>query len=472
MVTSDTAVPDDQAQHGSSLTDRLDRLPFTRAHLHVLVSSGVGWALDALDVALISYVIVVLKQQWQLSPSDQSWIVSLGFIGMAVGAVLGGRLADRFGRRTVFAVTLLVFGLATLLSAFAPALAFFLVLRAIVGFGLGAELPVASTYVSEFAPPLVRGRIIVILEAFWALGWLVAAVLGALLVPHGDWGWRLALLVGAVPALYAAIVRFGLPESVRFLEQRGHHEEAAQVVRGFERSPVLFPRVAAEPATSAAERPAAEPAQPSAAEESHEPSRAGFLALWRPGQRRGTVGLSLVWFFVNFSYYGAFIWIPTILAGQGFSIVKSFEYTLIITLAQLPGYAVAAWLIERWGRRWTLAAFLLGSAVAATLFGTAATVPEILITGSLLSFFNLGAWGALYAISPEVFPTALRGTGTGWAAGFGRVASIVAPLLVPAILASSTDGQIVLFAVFGVSFLIAAGAALLLTEWRGRRLAD
>jgi putative MFS transporter len=372
----------------------------------------------------------------------------------------------------VFAVTLLVFGLATLLSAFAPALAFFLVLRAIVGFGLGAELPVASTYVSEFAPPRVRGRTIVILEAFWALGWLVAAVLGALLVPHGDWGWRLALLVGAIPALYAAIVRFGLPESVRFLEQRGHHEEAAQVVRGFERSPILFPRVAAEPATSAAERTAAEPAQPSAAEESHEPSRAGFLALWRPGQRRGTVALSLVWFFVNFSYYGAFIWIPTILAGQGFSIVKSFEYTLIITLAQLPGYAVAAWLIERWGRRWTLAAFLLGSAVAATLFGTAATVPVILITGSLLSFFNLGAWGALYAISPEVFPTALRGTGTGWAAGFGRVASIVAPLLVPAILASSADGQIVLFAVFGVSFLIAAGAALLLTEWRGRRLAD
>ncbi|MCD7101880.1 MFS transporter [Pseudoclavibacter sp. 13-3] len=448
---------------GLTLTQRLDRLSFTRAHAHLVTSSGIGWALDALDVALISYVIVVLKSEWSLSPTEQSWIVSLGFIGMALGAVLGGRLADRFGRRTVFSLTLLLFGLGAGLSAFAPVLAFFLVMRFFVGLGLGAELPVASTYVSEFAPPSIRGRIIVVLEAFWAIGWLVAALLGYLLVPHGEWGWRIALLIGAVPALYAAFVRFGLPESIRFLETRGRDDEAERIVRRFEVSPVLFRvRQATAEVTSAQHPATGESAS----------STTGFAGLWRGGQARSTIALSLVWFLVNFSYYGAFIWIPSILAAQGYDLVKSFGYTLIITLAQLPGYAVAAWLIERWGRRWTLATFLVGSAVSAVLFGTAGSVTAILISGCLLSFFNLGAWGALYAISPEVFPTALRGTGTGWSAGFGRVASIVAPLVVPVVLAAAWGGTGVLFTIFGVAFVLAALSALLLDERMGQALTD
>lgn len=451
---------DDDTQ-GRSLTDRLDSLSFTKAHRHLLVASGSGWALDALDVALISYVIVVLKEQWSLSSGDTGLIVSLGFIGMAVGALLGGRLADRLGRRSVFALTLVIFGLGSFLAAFAPSLAVLLVLRVIIGLGLGAELPVASTYVSEFAPPAIRGRIVVILEAFWAIGWLVAAFLGFLVVPLGDWGWRLAFAIGALPALYAAYVRSGLPESVRFLESRGRHDEATAVVERFEQSPVLYQVSGSAPAAdrihsnhpdSAADRP----------------SR--FADLWRGGQLRATVALSLVWFFVNFSYYGAFIWMPSLLAAQGHSVVKSFGYTLLMTLAQLPGYAVAAWLIERWGRRATLAAFLAGSAASAILFGTAGSLTMVLVSGALLSFFNLGAWGALYAISPEVFPTRLRGSGTGFAAGFGRIASIIAPLLVPALLAAAGVGW--LFAVFAVAFLLAAIAALLLTEHTGAQLSD
>ncbi|KAB1646310.1 MFS transporter [Pseudoclavibacter sp. CFCC 14310] len=466
-TTNSDVPPSAASAAASTLTQRLDRLAFTRAHAHVVTSSGIGWALDALDVALISYVIVVLKSEWSLSSTEQSWIVSLGFIGMALGAMLGGRLADRFGRRTVFALTLLIFGLGAALSAFAPVLAFFLVMRFIVGLGLGAELPVASTYVSEFAPPSIRGRIIVVLEAFWAIGWLLAALLGYLLVPHGDWGWRIAMLIGAVPALYAAFVRFGLPESIRFLEAHGRHDEAEQIVRRFEKSPVMF-RVQA--AGAAATRPSTSAEGADSAES--RTATSGFGGLWRPGQVRNTVALSVVWFLVNFSYYGAFIWIPSILAAQGHDLVKSFGYTLIITLAQLPGYAVAAWLIEHWGRRWTLASFLIGSAVSAVFFGTAGSVTAILVSGCLLSFFNLGAWGALYAISPEVFPTALRGTGTGWSAGFGRVASIIAPLLVPVVLAAAWGGTGVLFSIFGVAFVLAALSALLLDEHMGQVLTD
>jgi putative MFS transporter len=445
-------------------SQRLDRLPFTREHGRLVVGSGVGWALDAMDVGLISFVIAALKVQWGLSAAEMSWIASIGFVGMALGASVGGLLADRVGRRQVFALTLLVYGLATGASALAWSVGALMALRFVVGLGLGAELPVASTLVSEFAPARIRGRVVVVLEAFWAVGWLLAALIGYLVIPAGADGWRWALVIGAVPALYALVVRRGLPESVRFLEGAGRTEEAEHVVRRFEAS---APQGDARPAPP---RPDDAPVARPTADGRPSSAAPGPADLWASGLRRRTAATWTVWFFVNFAYYGAFVWLPSILVASGFSLVTSFRYTLLITLAQLPGYALAAVLIEVWGRRATLATFLLGSAVSAGVFGFAEDATRILVAGMLLSFFNLGAWGALYAVTPEIYPTALRGTGSGWAAGFGRIASIVAPLAVPALLAAG--GNELTFAVFAAAFLVAATAALALPELRGRALQD
>ena len=137
----------------------------------------------------------------------------------------------------------------------------------------------------------------------------------------------------------------------------------------------------------------------------------GDSSIFSAHMRGRTTALWVVWFFVNLAYYGAFTWMPTLLYLQGHSLVKSFEFTLMMTLAQLPGYAAAAWLIEKWGRRLTLSVFLCGSAVSAILFGLQSGATGIIVTGLLLSFFNLGAWGALYAIGPEIYPTAMRPSG-------------------------------------------------------------
>ncbi|MFZ0529365.1 MAG: MFS transporter [Propionicimonas sp.] len=427
---------------------RLDRLPFTGQHTKLLVGSGMGWALDAMDVGLIAFVMAALRAEWGLDAATLSWIGSIGFVGMALGATLGGLLADRIGRRQVFAITLLVYGVATGASALATSVAALIVLRFVVGLGLGAELPVASTLVSEFAPKRIRGRMVVALEAFWAVGWLAAAVIGYLLIPNLPQGWRWALAIGIIPTAYAAVVRWGLPESVRFLELKGRFAQAEQGVVGFERS------AGVEPVPSPDEVP---------------PVPASELSIWSPTYRRRTAALWAVWFLINLSYYGAFIWLPTLLVERGFPLVKSFEFTVIITLAQLPGYALAAWLIEKWGRRSTLVTFLLGSALAAAAFGFADGDTPIIVAGCALSFFNLGAWGALYAIGPEVYATGVRGTGTGAAAAFGRIASILAPLSVPILLGAG--GATLLFGVFGAAFLLAAGAALFLPEARNQPLA-
>lgn len=457
MTDAATTTPD------ASVAARLDALPFTRRHLKVLTGSGLGWALDAMDVGLVSFVLTALIAQWSLTGEQASWIASAGFVGMAVGASLGGLLADRFGRRSVFALTLLVYGLATGASALAGGVAALIALRVVVGLGLGAELPVASTYVSELAPARMRGRLIVILEAFWAIGWTAAALIGFFVIPASADGWRWAFALGAIPALYALIVRWGLPESPRWLAQRGRDAEASEVVAGFESSPALGESRRHRTAPSA-------PALPAAPAPAATSARQRLARLWSAELRVRTAALWTVWFCVNFAYYGAFIWIPTILFAQGYDLVKSFGFTLIITLAQLPGYAVAAWLIEVWGRRVTLSVFLAGSAVAAVLFGTASGEGTIIATGMALSFFNLGAWGALYAVTPETYPTSLRGTGAGWAAGIGRIASIVAPLSVPPLLAAG--GAPLLFVVFAAFFVLAAGAAWGLAEHRGAALDD
>lgn len=440
----------------ATLGARLDALPFTRRHRKVLTGSGIGWALDAMDVGLISFILAALTVQWDLSRTEASWIASIGFIGMALGASLGGLLADRFGRRNVFAVTLLIYGVATGASALVGGLAVLLVLRFFVGLGLGAELPVASTYVSEFAPARIRGRVIVILEAFWAVGWTAAALIGYFIIPLADAGWRWAFLLGAIPAVYALVVRWGLPESPRWLAQRGRIGEATRIVEQFEADAGVHTAPAA-----ATEAPAEVIAQSAGAR---------LRTLWSREFRLRTASIWLVWFCVNFSYYGAFIWIPSILVDAGYDLVRSFGFTLVITLAQLPGYAVAAWLIEVWGRRTTLSVFLVGSAVSAIFFGTADGVTAIIISGMALSFFNLGAWGALYAVTPEIYPTSLRGTGSGWAAGVGRIASIVAPLLVPVLLVAG--GAPLLFVVFAAFFVVAAAAAWGLADRRGQSLDD
>lgn len=450
---------------------RLDRLPFTRKHGQLIVGAGIGWALDAMDVGLISFVMVALTKAWGLDKGTVALLGSIGFVGMAMGAALGGWWADRIGRRRVFAVTLIVYGLATALSAMVPgvsdgvagALVVLMVLRFFVGVGLGAELPVASTLVSEYAPRRIRGRMVVGLEAFWAVGWILAALLGYLVIPRhwfGVAGWRVALAVGVIPMLYALVVRFRLPESVRFLEEHGLDAEAEAAVRAYESSAGI-----AAPTVQAVDPGVLTPA-------------VAHQSIWSRTLRGRTLALWIVWWGMNFSYYGAFLWIPGLLYAQGLTISKSFEFTLIITLAQLPGYAMAAWLIEVWGRRITLATFLAGSAVSAVLFGLASSDASIIATGCALSFFNLGAWGALYAIGPEIYPTSVRGTGSGAAAAFGRIASIVAPLAVPALFdwgqgrAEGKVGMLLVFAVLAASFAAAAAAAMFLPERRDQALTD
>lgn len=180
--------------------------------------------------------------------------------------------------------------------------------------------------------------------------------------------------------------------------------------------------------------------------------------------------LWILWFTVVFSYYGMFLWLPSMMFMKGFELVKSFEYVLIMTLAQLPGYFTAAYLIEKLGRKFVLILYLLLTAVSAIWFGTAETAGMLLAAGICLSFFNLGAWGAMYAYTPELYPTAVRSTGVGMAAAFGRIGGVIGPLVV-GILVGQGIGLPAIFGIFFVAILIGAAAVGLLgTETKNQEI--
>ncbi|MFX3625063.1 MAG: MFS transporter [Ectobacillus sp.] len=384
----------------------------TISNRKLLGIAGLGWMFDAMDVGMLSFVIAALQKDWNLSVQQMGWIGSVNSIGMAVGALVFGLLADKVGRKSVFIITLLLFSIGSGLSAFATTLAVFLLLRFFIGMGLGGELPVASTLVSETVEAKERGKVVVLLESFWAGGWLVAALISYFVIPR--FGWEAAMLLSALPAFYALYLRWNLPDSPRF-------QPSVKKQSAFEKIRIV----------------------------------------WSSQYVKPTIMLWILWFCVVFSYYGMFLWLPSVMVLKGFSLIKSFEYVLIMTLAQLPGYFTAAWLIERAGRKFVLITYLVGTAVSAYFFGQAESLPMLIASGVFLSFFNLGAWGALYAYTPEQYPTEVRGTGAGMAASFGRIGGIFGPLFVGYLVAQKTAVSSI-FMLFCAAIIIGALSVLFL----------
>lgn len=376
-------------------------------HRKLLFSTGLSWLFDAMEVGMISFIVAALAVEWKLGAQQIGLLTAINSIGMAAGAAVAGGLADRYGRRAVLLWTLLIFSAASGLSALATSFIVLCVLRFIAGFGLGGELPVASTLVSESVPASERGRAVVLLESFWAGGWIVSALIAYFVIPQ--YGWRTAFIIGALPALYALYLRRTIQDPPQFLNQK-------------KRKQTFGERAA---------------------------------SVWSPKYRKSTVTLWILWFTVVFSYYGMFLWLPTVMVMKGFGLVKSFQYVLIMTLAQLPGYFTAAYFIEKFGRKFVLVSYLLLTAVSAIWFGNAETEGMLIAAGICLSFFNLGAWGGMYAYTPELYPTAIRSTGVGLAASFGRFGGVVGPYLV-GILVGRNMGMSTIFMVFFIAIVIGA----------------
>ncbi|AOV02611.1 MFS transporter [Delftia sp. WSY_4] len=382
----------------------------------LFVIFGLVWLADAMQVLSIGFSAPSIAKTFGKTVPEALQTGTFFFIGMLIGAFVFGRLADRIGRRPVLMMAVVIDAFAGVASAFAPEFAWLLVLRFITGIGVGGTLPVDYTMMAEFLPSDRRGRWLVLLESFWAVGTIFLAILALVAVSWGDDAWRVIFFVTGLPALIGVVLRFYIPESPMFLNRNGKSEEARKVLQ----------RVAKVNGTTA-DIPALQP---------EKQERKSILALFNGGLRRRSLSLFLAWALISIAYYGVFVYLPVKLSSEGFAFMRGQVFLVVLALVQLPGFALSAYGVERWGRKPTLIGFLLLSAVGC-MFYSLGSSPFVVIGSTLLmSFSLLGTWGALYAFTPEVYPTDLRASGMGMAGAVARFGGLFAPAIIAPIMAT------------------------------------
>lgn len=371
---------------------------------------GLVWMADAMQVLSIGFTVPTVARTFGVTVPQALQTGTWFFVGMLVGAFAFGRLADRFGRRSVLMVSVIIDAACGVASAFAPDLMLLLVLRFLTGVGVGGTLPVDYTMMAEFLPMARRGRWLVWLEGFWALGTIVVALLALAAEGQGDNAWRVIFGVTGIPALIGVVLRLQIPESPLYLNRNGRSDEARRVIERVARAngqtapiPELTPEA---------------------------PGRRSISALFSVDLRRRTIGLITAWTLVSVAYYGVFVYLPIRLSTQGFAFMRGQEFLVLLALVQLPGYALSAHGVERWGRKPTLIGFLLLSAIGCMLYSLGTGTGLVVGSTLLLSFSLLGTWGALYAFTPEVYPTDVRASGVGLAGAMARFGGLFAPAII------------------------------------------
>lgn len=441
----------------STLSARLERLPLSRWHWRVLGVLGLAWAFDGLDSTIIGAIAAALGKEWQLSPGTLGFLISSNLAGTIIGALLAS-MGDRFGRKTIFQWSLLWFSLLSLACAFTwnvPSLIFF---RFLMGFGLGAELPIVASYMGELVPASARGRTQGLLNSFWPIGAILAALIALLVIPSSDAGWRWAFAIGAVPALLVGISRRMLPESPRWLVLQGRQDEARVIVERIEKS------VAAT---------TGQPLPPIGTLPDAVSKVSVVQGLFRDGGARRTTMLWGLLFFAYIGNAGLFGWMPSLFTNAGFSLNKSFVYVLIMQVAYVPNQFIGAYLMDRIGRRFVLIANGLLSAASGVVYGWVlidhASPAVILIMGIVVSFFVSAMFGAIHVYGPEQYPTSVRTTGYGTARIFGNIGATLGPIIIGFVLPAF--GVFGVFCVISGAFVIAAAFVLVMgTETKGRTL--
>ena len=426
--------------HGT-IAARIDRLPITRTHRLAVVAVGLGMFFDIYEIFLTPTLSTVLTHQFTLSPAQLKPVLASTFIGMALGAIVMGRLADRMGRRRAFLINLALYSLFSLLGAFSPNAIWLMVTRFIAGIGIGAELPLADTYLSDLLPARFRGRFSAWAYTVSFVGVPFVGFLAKGLAPItvlGIAGWRWIFVIGSLGALIVFLLRTGLPESPRWLESVGRDEEADQIAGAFEDE--------ARTAGAQLSTPVTPPSN--AITDQVEP----VSALLRPPWAKRTVMMTVFHIFQTLGYYGFGTMVPLVLATKGFAVSESLLFTALTFLGYPVGSLLSLPVVERIERKFLIIGGALLMLVFGLAFGLSASMVPIVVFGFLYTAASNLFSNAYHIYQAEIFPTALRSTASSSTYSMSRLASAVMPFVLIPVLHDA--GVTALFVVISAALLI------------------
>jgi putative MFS transporter len=443
----------------SDISARLERLPLSRWHVKARLVVGAVTFFDGFDQLMIAYALPVLIPLFHLSPAMIAWTIAVGGIGMLFGALVGGWLADHVGRVKVIVWSLLVYGATSLGMAFADTLWVFLALRFIQGFGLGAEVPVAATYIGEITRAHRRGRFVLLYELIFPAGLVMSAIVAAWVVP--TFGWRWLFAIGALPVVLAFFLT-RIPESPRWLASRDRLAEAEANMSEIEAQ--------VQQATGAALPPVVTTTATQV-----ELRRAKVRELFQGVYRRRTLMLCAIWATAYFVNYGIAAWLPSIYGSVfGLGVDQALRYSIATSVAGLLGCLVIALVIDRVGRRIAITASMV--CTSALLFMLAAdgaqTATSVMLWASGSAVFVFAVNLALYVYTAELYPTRIRALGCSVGGACARAGIIAGPLVVGQIF--DAGGTVVtVFAVLAAVALVGAvTTGVFATETKERPLEE
>lgn len=451
----------------AAVAARFERLPLSRWHVTVRLIVGVVTFFEAFDQLLIAYALPELRDEWHLTTGDATAVLTVGSVGMLAGALLSGRLADRYGRVKVIAYCVAASGLVSLALTACTSLTPFLALRFLQGLAIGGEVPVAAAFISEITRSFKRGRFVLLYELVFPAGLTIGALVAAWVVPAA--GWRVMFAIAAVPGLLAFLVQRRVPESPRWLADRGRLAEAEAVMAGIEAKvsaatggplpPPLRPAPKTAPEAAAA---AATPAERAAN---------GIRGLFTGRYRRRTLVVGAIWFTGYFVNYGVTSWLPSIYKDEyGLGLSDALLYSTVTSVAGLLGCLLVALTVDVMGRR-RIFAICLGASAALllTLAALGAHSPaQVLIWTSLSAVGFFGSNICLYLYTPELYPTRMRALGCSVGGAVNRLGVILGPILVGVVYAAG-DSVAAVFVMLGAVAVIGAVVAATLAEETANR---
>ena len=398
---------------------RLDRLPISSFHYRIFWLVGAGMFFDGYDLYVAGGVLAAaIQSKFSTLPQNLQFL-SLTFVGMTIGSLITGFVGDRFGRRFTYQINLLIFGLASIAAAFAQDMTQLIICRFVQGLGLGAEIVVGYSTLTEFVPPKTRGRWLAMMAFLVVAGFPVTAILGYLIIP--TWGWRPMFIIAGIGSLIVWYLRKNLPESPRWLESKGRSAEAEALMQTIEK----------EVAGAGAPLPPAATPAPVA--------QVGAMDMLRPPILQRMIVGSWVLITINTLIFGFVIFLPQFFLRQGLTIASSLGYTVVLSVASLVGCAVGAYTSDAIGRRWSI----IGASIATIVFGyiyarfNAASDPTIVLSvGFVLIVAIYVQTAILFGVyTPELFPTEIRLRANGICNTLGRAATVVSPFVVGALMA-------------------------------------
>ena len=421
-------------------------VPLTREHFKCCLALFFVFAIEAWEMMIIVYTSPLIAQDFALDTLAVGNLIGAMFIGMLLGSLAWGKVAERIGRKRAIIWSLALYGMISLASAFAPNYMSLYGLRMLSGVAAVGMMVVTFAHFQELLPLRHRGALSVYLAAGWPVGMLLALGVTVWLLPLG---WRAIIVLSSLGSLWALVVARWVPESPYWLAGANKQQQARSVIERLSLGAVIIP----------------EHVQLQIDQTTQGHQRELFSA--------ALCNISVLQIVVNFTfswgYWGLQTWLPTLLQQRGLSLPQSYGFIALSALFMIPGYMAASWLTMRWGRKKTIIAFISASVVAGYGFANVQSLEMLYVSNFSLAFFSLGAWGVWGTWIGELYPTPLRTIGYGWAIFAQRVANIMAPSLIGALIAYGSSFNLTITLINGFMFVTVL-LVLFIPETEGKAL--